>query len=212
MVDEGVDQNLEQPRQPRRRHALEVDPADHLGERLRRLRMRADVRERLEIGEQHAHIDGEPHRAGQHAGACRGIATQGVALDGPLHHGAVHLAEQMAAHAAIARLALLVHEEVLGGVELQPEHLLVAPQEGEVLPHLGDLGGGEGGLARSRCGEAARLRYDRGSRPRGSRPVATLAPPAPPAAARTARTGARRARRRGAASGWRLGAHDEPRG
>ena len=56
-----------------------------------------------------------------------------------LDDAAIDLAEQVAADAAIARLAPAVHQQVLGGVQAETERVLVLAEEGEVLLHLGDL-------------------------------------------------------------------------
>ena len=205
VIDEGVDQDLQEPREPRRRDALEVDPPDHLGEGLGRLRMRAHVRERLEIGEQHADIGRETHGSGEHASTRRGVAVQRLALDGALDHRPVHLAEQMATDAALARLTLLVHEEVLGRVELETQHLPVAPEKGEVLLHLRHFGRREGRLGGRSRGEMARLGHDRGRRRACRLAIATATAPA---ASRTMWSRPRRAGCGGAASpGWRWSAH-----
>src|SRR2546429_759815 len=84
----------------------------------------------------------------------------------------------MATDAALARLALLVHEEVLGRVELETQHLPVAPEKGEVLLHLRHFGRREGRLSGRSRGEIARLGHDRGRRRACRLAIATAAAPA----------------------------------
>src|SRR2546429_8086016 len=84
----------------------------------------------------------------------------------------------MATDAALARLALLVHEEVLGRVELETQHLPVAPEKGEVLLHLRHFGRREGRLGGRSRGEMARLGHDRGRRRACRLAIATAAAPA----------------------------------
>src|SRR2546429_2265093 len=84
----------------------------------------------------------------------------------------------MATDAALARLALLVHEEVLGRVELETQHLPVAPEKGEVLLHLRHFGRREGRLGVRSRGEMARLGHDRRRRRACRLAIATAAAPA----------------------------------
>ena len=65
------------------------------------------------------------------------------------------------AHAAVGRLALAVHEQVLGGVELEAQHVLVIADEREMNSHLGDLVGAERLGRDRRRGERAHLGDDR---------------------------------------------------
>src|SRR5437773_10874357 len=91
----------------------------------------------------------------------------------------------MMAHPALARLALAVHEQVLGGIEPQAQEVLVAAQEGQMLPHLRHLGRLQPIAAARGGGEAAHLGDDRGRRTRGGGMVASSASPRrPPMAAR----------------------------
>ena len=91
------------------------------------------------------------------------------------------------AHPALARLALPVHEQVLGGVELEAQEVLVAAQEGQVLLHLGHLGRIQPIAAARGGGEAAHLGDDGGRCTRGGGLVASaVSPPgAPPPTRRT---------------------------
>src|SRR5438876_5697895 len=93
----------------------------------------------------------------------------------------------MVTHPALARLALPVHEQVLGGVELEAQEVLVAAQEGQVLLHLRHLGRSQPIAAARGGGEAAHLGDDGGRRTRGGGMVASaVSPPgAPPPTGRT---------------------------